>query len=115
MKLGDIIELAKQGYTPNDIKELLSLNITEQEVKTTEQEKQPVLPDQAKKDAESEHKNATEKKEESREDSINYKLLYEDAQKKLEAAQKSNTNKNVQPENTKTDSDLIAEIVAGFM
>lgn len=111
MKLTDIIELAKQGYTPADIKELINIQEV-QEVQTTEQETQPTADLQEQKVAESEQQNLPEQ---SADMLIDYKKLYEESQKKLEVAQKSNIKQNIQPENTATDEDILAEFVKGFM
>lgn len=113
MKLTDIIELAKQGYTPADIKELMSLPEPEPEPdpapdegkqKTEEEDPQQDNPEGAKTDP-----NGTE-------DDIDYKKLFEDEQKKTAKLQKMITQADMSgSDNEETDLDVFASVMQGFM
>lgn len=111
MTLKDIIELAKQGYTPADIKELLSINI-----EGNSQE----LP-QGETDAGEDHEsddatltpNPTAEVTEADVNSVDYKKLYEDSLIKLAEAQKANIS-TPQPQK-ENDLDILADTIKGFM
>ena len=82
MKFSDIVELAKAGYKPSDIKELYSL-------KEPEDHPEP-------------------EKKEPEEDPTDYKALYEAEKKKLEELQDKNS-REPQPEPEKIE-DVIKNI-----
>lgn len=97
MKFSDILDLARQGYKPSDIRELLSMD-TEPETKPeTEPETKP----------ETEHETEPETKPEP-EPEPDYRKLYEETLKRLEALQKANQR---QPIGDKKDdvNDIIRE------
>ena len=76
MKFSDILDLARQGYKPSDIKELMSM---ETEPKTeTKPETEPETKPETKPETEPD-----------------YKKLYEDTLKRLDALQKSNQRQPV--------------------
>lgn len=112
MKFTDIVELAKQGYKPADIRELVAIanesETKEAEQKTPEDEMQDKAEDQ---DAEA---SATES--DKTEDAIDYKKLYEDEKKKTENLQQKLTNKDMSADDVKeSDLDTVLEAVKGFM
>lgn len=79
MKLTDIIALAKNGYSPQDIKDLVALaDPAEPETKAEDQQEQENSDKSDKTDSD------------NADDTIDYKSLYEESQKKLEAAQAAN-------------------------
>lgn len=86
MKLTDIIALAKQGYKPNDIKELLAL--AEPNEKTGNDEPETPEKEEPIEDREQEKEEPAENKAENKEP--DYKALYEKSQKALKEAQKKN-------------------------
>lgn len=100
MNLTDIISLAKQGYKPNDIKELIALA----EPMETEQ---PAPPENPAEEAPVMEEQKEPVKQEPVE-VIDYKALYEESQKKLHAAQQANINTNIQG-STQSDLDLVME------
>ena len=114
MKLTDIIELAKQGYTPKDIKELIALNIDGLEQKPPEEdhhEEADQHVDNVQKD------DATPEAEHV----PDYKAMFEasereikDLKEQLKASQKENTSKNMQGDKT-NDQDLINDLARSFM
>lgn len=85
MKLTDIIALAKQGYKPNDIKELLTL--AEPTEKTANDEPETPEKEEPIEDKEQEKEEPVKEPENKEPD---YKALYEESQKALKEAQKKN-------------------------
>ena len=113
MKLTDIIELAKQGYKPSDIKELIELSESteskEADQKTDDHESQKV---------EAEEKEEPEKETPTKEDpdnSIDYKKLYEAEKEKTEMLQKANTKTDMSNEAKQDDFETVMDAVKGFM
>ena len=113
MKFDDIIALAKAGYKPNEVKELLAMAETTQEPDpepTPEPDPEP------------------EKKEEKPEEvqtsiDTDYKKLYEESQKALDKANESlkkaqamNNRKDVSNDgNKKSDAEIVNDWVRSFM
>lgn len=91
MKLDDIIALAKQGYKPADIKELIELS--------KEPEPEAVIQGDVPEDGgESDHTTQEDNKPTVAAESpetIDYKQLYEEEHSKLLNAQKDNINQNL--------------------
>lgn len=110
MNLTDIIALAKAGYSPKDIKDLVSLasDVSEKIPPEEEHHEEAVI------DGSDEQKDAATPEE--KEQALDYKQLYEeqntkivDLEKKLEEMQKNNTRQNMQgekPDNQKVINDL---------
>lgn len=103
----DVVALAKAGWTPSDIKEILE--------KDKEQKKEPEEGKKKEPEEEKEDTKVFEKKDlpndgkEDEEDGKDYKALYESTQKALKEIQDQNTKKNVEPESTDLDN-LIKDI-----
>ena len=102
MKFSDILDLARQGYKPSDIRELLSMD-TEPEPKPetkpeTEPETKPENEPETKPDNEPEMKPETD-----------YKKLYEETLKRLDDLQKSNRRKPIE-EHEDTVNDIIRDV-----
>ena len=87
MKFSDIVDLAKAGYKPSDIKELMKLQ---------EPEEQP-------EENGSEGKQTEEKGSEGKKEEVDYKKLYEEEHKKLEELQNKNSREPIDPEPLKID------------
>ena len=102
MTIKDILDFAKAGYKPSDVKELMAL--AEPEQKEPEQ-KEP------------EQKEPEQKEPEQKEPDVpDYKKLYEESQKKLKAAQKANTQQNLASnEKEVTAEDILTDLAASFM
>lgn len=101
MNLIDILELAKQGYKPNDIKELIELS--------KETENQGDTPADG---GESDHTTQEDSKpteSEENDNSIDYRAMYEAEHERLLNAQKSNINQNMN-DNTKSDEEVVTEL-----
>lgn len=88
MKFSDIVDLAKAGYKPSDIKELMKLQEHEEQPEETESEGK-----------QTEVKGSEGKKTEE----VDYKKLYEDEHKKLEELQNKNSREPIDPEPLKID------------
>lgn len=114
MNLKDIIELAKQGYTVSDVKELIALSNENSE---NEVEKNPVeeVPEDALKDEDIPAEQKTEVPPAGDDNSIDYKKLYEDSQAMLREAQKANVNRNIEAGTEDENKKRLQETIRGFM
>lgn len=111
MTITDIIALAKQGYKPSDIKELLEISEKlPAEPQPTENE--PQEPDEREQTPA--ENNSVETVEEPEKDSVDYKSLYEATQKTVETLQNANINQNIQKDKL-DDSAVFNDIVKSFM
>ena len=108
MNLSDIITLAKQGYKPGDIKELIELSKTvpeQPEPDLAKNEKQDIVPPEEQKDPEPDYKTELEK------------LMKETEQLKadLKAAQEHNRNQ-ANPEQPKPSrEESLKDIAMAFL
>ena len=93
MKFSDILDLARQGYKPSDIRELLSMEIEPKPEPKPEPEHEP----EPKPEPEPEQKPEPD-----------YKKMYKDTLKKLDALQKANQRQPVE-EHKDTVNDIIRE------
>ena len=111
MKLTDIVELAKQGYKPSDIKELIELSQTteadEAEQKTTEH-------DQVNDEADATTSGATDE-DQSGDDPDDYKALYEAEKDKTTKLQKALTSADMSGDEQTSDFDTVLDAVKSFM
>lgn len=115
MTLTDIVELAKQGYKPADVKELIALS------------KEPETPDDGKqkapeKDPEQDKPEDAKEPESAKEpegtdgEAIDYKKLYEDEKKKVSDLQKELTGKDIsKDQDDHTDLDTVNDLMKSFM
>lgn len=108
MKLDDIIALAKQGYKPADIKELIE--ISKEEPKEEEDQKEEL---EETKDSKEELQEPKEELQEPKD--IDYKKLYEESQQALKDAQKKNIKKDASSSEEKTDSEILEDFARSFM
>lgn len=92
MKFSDIITLAKAGYKPGEIKELLELATPEE----PEPQPEPVPEPEPAPEPEPEP---------------DYKSLYEESQKKLKAAQKAVIKQPVTPAEEKSIEDILKDVL----
>ena len=113
LKLTDLIELAKQGYTPDKVKELIELS-NDEEDQPTETTSEETAPETTAKE---------EKKEaDSSPDAVDYKKKVEELEKKLSESesklsqlQKENTRRNADTDDKKSDADIFAAAMKSFM
>jgi len=121
MKFTDIIDLAKAGYSPKDIKDLLALepNSHEQDPEPVknpvggplpEDDKDKIIEDLKKQIAENESKlRESEVKPDPRDAEI------EELKKKIAAFQAAETKKDISGNTQKTDDEILQETVRKFM
>lgn len=122
MKFTDIIDLAKAGYSPKDIKDLLALepNSHEQDPgpegkpapdPLPEDDKDKIIEDLKKQIAENEKK--LETPEEPEPDPRDAEI--EELKKKIAAFQAAETKKDISGNTQKTDDEILQETVRKFM
>ena len=118
MKFTDIIELAKQGYKPNDIKELLELS------KATEDAQKDDLPDEGntqKNPEKDQDQDVPEDKtpdvpgEDDKDKAPDYKSLYEAEKTKNATLQKMVMKVDISGSDDKSDQDIFADVMKDFM
>lgn len=117
VSLTDLIALAKAGYTPANVKELIALSETAEPQKTEEPEEPAgALIEPKPAEAKPEENKAPEKEPEANpEETVDYKALYEKSQADLKAAQEANRSSS-QPEDKSADMEKhLAETFASFM
>lgn len=117
VSIKDLIELAKAGYTPAAVKELITLSEKAEPVKT-EEPKEPAPAPTEPKSAESkpeENKAGENESQGKPEEAVNYKELYEKTLADLKTAQEAN-RKESQPEDKSADAEKhLADTFASFM
>lgn len=97
MKFDDILALAKQGYKPTDIKELLALEPKEEPKDEPKEEPKEEPKDEPK-------------------DEPDYKKLYEESQEALKKAQQKNLHQDASgKEDEKTDGEILMDFAKSFM
>ena len=122
LNLTDIVALAKQGYKPNDIKELIELTKEAPEGKPEDQEKQP-KPEEPEKPSEDKPKEEEKKDGEASPDQLDYKNEVEklkaqlqETENKLSKLQKENVRRRADPdEPEKSDAEAFADVMKSFM
>ena len=104
MKFTDIIDLAKAGYKPSDIKELMSL-------KEPETVETPAEEPKAEDNAPEVTPKETPAEEAVKEPDIDYKSLYEAEKSKVEKMQAENASKTVgQKVEPKSEYDILTSL-----
>lgn len=110
MKFSDILALAKNGYSPKDIKDLLAFSDPDEpEKQEPEQEKQEPEP---KPEPEPEQKQE-QKQEQEQPDDKDAKII--DLEKKIAELQKLNTTKDLSDKKPQSDDDIFKELMKEFM
>lgn len=106
MTITDIIALAKQGYKPGDIKELIELASSSEDQHTDEQgQEQSVPADPAPDDPEPEQGDEPKQENDPEPD---YKSMYEELKKET---QRKNVRSNSQTEPEKTLDEKMADLI----
>ena len=116
----DLVALAKQGYTPADIKQLIELSKTTEKEDLQTSEGDTITENHAdiEKPSDTVAKEPEEVKEEpDQEDTkiVDYKKKVEELEKKIADLQKANTEKNIADPDEKSDLDVLAEAMKSFM
>ena len=113
MTIGDIVALAKAGYKPADVKELIEM--TKEEEKKDIADTSNAANDDSSEPAAEVSPLASAVPDET-EDDTDYKALYEQAKKDLATAQKENANKDISSaEDNQSDADIIKDLIKEFM
>lgn len=115
--LNDIVALAKQGYKPGDIKELISLSEKADAEKPEEQQKAAGAVDSPK-PADSEAKVPTENVKTAnaeQKDDVDYKKLYEQSQSDLKKAQEANIKKDSAPAQPEDPTKDLLDLVGSYL
>lgn len=113
LNLNDIIALAKQGYKPADVKELIELSKTA-EASEDDQEQPKDIPEEVPEEKEAPKEE--EKKDGAEADKIvDYKAKAEELEKKISELQKANTKQNADKSEKKSDAELFADVMKSFM
>lgn len=106
MTITDIIALAKQGYKPGDIKELIELASSSEDQHTDEQGQEQYVPAApASVDPEPEQEDEPVQEKETEPD---YKSMYEELKKET---QRKNVRSNSQIEPEKTLDERMADLI----
>lgn len=117
MNLSDIVALAKQGYKPSDIKELLSLVSSKEETSKEEeniQEEKTEQHEDGKEQPDEAPKNSTE--DSSDKDSvIDYKKKIAELEEKVKSLQNANVHMDNSDSKQESDEDILNDITRSFM
>lgn len=112
MKFSDILALAKNGYSPKDIKDLLALSDPDEpEKQEPEQEKQE--PEQKQEPEPKPEPEPEQKQEQEQPDDKDAKII--DLEKKIAELQKLNTTKDLSDKKPQSDDDIFKELMKEFM
>ena len=117
VSLSDLIALAKAGYTPANVKELITLSETADAVKTEEPQGATAATYEPKTASpEPETKPAPENASEqaTQEEAVDYKALYEQTAKELKEAQAANRSQD-QPDTSSQDEQHLTDVIRSFM
>ncbi len=122
LNLTDIVALAKQGYKPNDIKELIELTKEAPEGKPEDQAQQP-KPEEPEKPSEDKPIEDNQKDGAASSDQLDYKEEVEklkaqlqETENKLSKLQKENVRRNADTdEHKKSDAEAFADVMKSFM
>lgn len=114
MILTDIIALAKAGYSPKDVKDLIALS------EPTPQAPESPDPEPEEKKPEPETPSIEEPTKEipaidEKSNVIDYQEKVKELEAKIAEMQKENVSKDISGNETKSDDDLLAEIVRKYM
>ena len=119
MNLSDIIALAKEGYKPSDIKELMSLASSNEEKPSIEETTD--IQDKKTEQHEDGKERPDEAPQKSTEDSSNviaideYKKKIEELEEKVKVLQSENVHKNYEDKDKKPDEEILNDITRAFM
>ena len=117
--LADLLSFAKAGYSPKDVKELLTMEIPE--TKKAESEKREEIPDPAENEKEQKTKEepllkaSTSDQETDSSKIIDYKFKYEEAQETIKKLQEENTKKDMSGESVPDPLGSFDDILRSLM
>lgn len=117
MNLSDIVALAKQGYKPSDIKELLDMVSSKEEKPTEEnkvQEEKTEQHEDGKEQPNEAPKNSTEDSSENT-NVIDYKKKIAELEEKVKSLQNANVHQDNSDSKQESDEDILNDITRSFM
>lgn len=117
MNLSDIVALAKQGYKPSDIKELLDMVSSKEEQPKEEnniQEEKTEQHEDGKEQPNEAPKNSTEDSSENA-NVIDYKKKIAELEEKVKSLQSANVHKDNSDSTQESDEDILNDITRSFM
>lgn len=118
--LGDLLSFAKAGYSPKDVKELLSMEIPETK-KAEDDGREEQLPDPEENEKEQKteenilQNDSTSNQESEGNKIIDYKLKYEQAQETIKKLQEQNTHKDISGEGVSDPMGSFDDILRSMM
>lgn len=122
LKLTDLIELAKQGYTPDKVKELIELSTAEEAGDSSLSEEQPKEQPKEEDKPDTTATEVEQKAADTSADIVDYKKKVEELEKKLTETtsklselQKLNTRQNADTGDKPSDADVFAAAMKSFM
>ena len=116
VSLSDLITLAKAGYTPGQVKELMTLDVkAETEAKAEEQQAAAGAKDEPKPVGAEAEKPSENGQPADAQDPVDYKALYEKAKADLDAAQKANINKDAGAQTPEDPEKELRAIVGTYL
>ena len=99
LSISDVVALAKAGFTPKDVKEILAQDVSSNDDQGANDQNTNSEPDEPANDEPENSANATENVQNSEghtdASDIDYKKKFEDAQKLIEKLQADNASRNV--------------------
>ena len=103
LTLADLLSFAKAGYSPKDVKELLTMEVPETKKAESEQKEEKLPdPEENKKEQKTEEKDlqkdSTSNQDTESKKIIDYKLKYEEAQETIKKLQEQNTKQDMSGE-----------------
>lgn len=107
MKFSDVITLAKQGFTPADIREFLKL---ETEPERSAEDPAPAEPEQPAEDPQQEQEE--QPAEDPQQEELDYKKLYEEEKAKRQAAARK---QEVAKDDTKSVEETLLDIAKMYI
>ena len=122
LSIADLLSFAKAGYSPKDVKELLSMEVAEtkkSEENAQEPEKQEPAsaePEQEQKTAEPiPQKDSTVAPEDASAEVIDYKAKYSELEEKMKKLQEQNTRQDISKESVKDPMQGIDDFLKSIM
>ena len=111
----DVVELAKAGYKPADVKELISLSEMADQSKQEEPQGAAPAIDEPKSVSPEPDRAPENKEPEKPEEAVDYKKLYEQSQEDLKKAQAANIKKDAAPAQAPDPMANLTDLVSSFL
>ena len=113
--ISDIADLARAGYKPSDVKELITLS--EKAEQSKQEEPQGAMPaiDEPKSTSPEPDRVPENKEPEKPEEAVDYKKLYEQSKEDLKKAQAANIKKDAAPAQAPDPMNNLKDLVSSFL